>query len=66
MDVWGLSQSRKGCYMKKKVPPICNHQWLDICIFRTVEGDRMLQQQCKKCKDNRYVKLEEKDSKKEK
>lgn len=52
--------------MKKKVPPICNHQWLDICIFRTVEGDRMLQQQCKKCKDNRYVKLEEKDSKKEK
>ena len=45
--------------MKKKVPPICNHQWLDICIFKTVEGDRMLQQQCKKCKTNRYVKMED-------
>lgn len=43
--------------MKKKIPIVCTHDWDDICIFKTVDGKKYLQQRCSKCKESRYLEI---------
>lgn len=49
--------------MKRKVAPICNHVWEDLCLFRTMDGKAILQRRCKKCQQTSYVEQKESTNK---
>ncbi len=44
-----------------KHQPICQHKWEPLCVFKTTDGKRLLQQRCKKCGKSDYVEVEEND-----
>ena len=43
----------------KKVRQICDHKWEPINVFRTIDGQRLLQKRCKKCCQSVYVPYED-------
>ena len=44
-----------------KTPPICQHKWEPLYVFKSTDGKRLLQQRCKKCGKSEYTEVEKND-----